>query len=232
MKVHRTLEVVIARYREPLDWTRHLPRGVAVTVYDKGHDLDPASVPHATVERLPNVGNEAHTYCHHVSTRRDRLADATFFVQGHPFDHAHDLHRVVRAVAWGREPMPDFRWLGFIVDTDDCRGRRLFARWSKNRDGRDLAVDEFFLRLFDAPCPAEIPFYPGGQFAASRDRLLSRPPEFWQRALDLAATFPDGAHCFERLWDRVVGAQGVDPALLADGRKTVYLKPVRRDVSG
>ena len=221
------IELVVARYNEAVHWTRNVPRAVRVTIYDKGGDLDPGAFPRAEVHRLPNVGREAHTYVHHILRRGEEVAPVTVFCQGRPFDHASDLHHVLRALCSGQAHVDAFRWLGFIIDTDDARGRRLFVGWSKNEDGRELAVDEFHAALFGAPAPEAIPFYPGGQFAVAAERIRSRPRAFWERALALSQTFPDGAHCFERLWDRVFGVVGVDPALLG-GEPCRYLKPVRR----
>jgi hypothetical protein len=173
------------------------------------------------------VGNEAHAYLHHLAERYDALAPVTVFCQGHPFDHAWDLHEWLRRVASGAEAVEGFRWLGFVVDTDDPRGRRLFVKWSKNRDGRELPLDRFHEALFGGPAPDLIPFYLGGQFAVTAGLARSRPRDFYRRARDLSATLPDAAHCLERLWDRVFGVVGVDPALVRD-RDTVYLRSVRR----
>jgi hypothetical protein len=219
------MELVVARYRERVDWTRNIPRAVRVSIYDKGGDLDERGFPVAA--RLPNVGREAETYLHHIVSRWDDLAEVTVFCQGHPFDHASDLHRTLRALAEGREAVAAFRWLGFIIDTDDPRGRRLFVPWSKNEDGRELAVDRFHDALFEAPAPPLLRFYPGGQFVVSAACVRARPRGFYERALALARHFPDAAHCLERLWDRVFGVLGVDPALLG-GASHRYLKPIRR----
>jgi len=221
------MEVVVARYAEEVNWTRKLPPGVRVTIYDKRGDLSAARFPYAQVIALPNVGLEAHSYLEHILARGDRPADVTLFCQGHPFDHAHDLHAVAREVAAGAPLADGFRWLGHIVDTDDCRGRRLFTRWSKNRDQRELAVDRFHEELLGEPCPPLVHFRPGAQFAVAAARLRSRPRAFWERARELALAFPDAGHCFERLWDRVFGVRAVDPASLGpDG--CLYLKPIRR----
>lgn len=221
------VEVVVARYREDPRWVGNLPPGVRVALYDKGHDLVEAAFPRARVTRLENVGVEAHTYLTHLVTRRDTLAPVTVFVQGHPFDHAPDLHKVVRALAAGREAVAAFRWLGFIVDSDDPRGRRLFVPWSKNRDRRELAVDVFHRELFGSEAPEWLRFYPGGQFVATREAVLARPAALFEKALALAGAFPDAGHCFERTWDRLFGVVGVDPALLGGGM-TRYLKPIKR----
>ena len=221
------LELVVARHRERVEWTRNVPRTVRVSIYDKGGDLDERRF--AVAARLENVGREAETYLRHILGRWDELADLTVFCQGHPFDHASDLHRVLADLAAGRTRVADFRWLGFIIDTDDPRGRRLFVPWSKNEDGRELAVDRFHALLFGAPPPPLLRFYPGGQFVVTSACVRARPRTFSARALELAAGFPDGAHCFERVWDRIFGVSGVDPALLGDA-PCRYLKPVRREI--
>lgn len=225
------VELVVARYREGVEWTRNVPRDVSVVIYDKGGDLDAASVPRARVERLENVGYEAHTYLHHLIEHYDRLAPLTIFCQGHPFDHAHDFHAVVRRFRAGKEAIDHFRWLGFIIDSDDPHGRRLFVPWYKNEDGHELDLDRFCRALFDTPAAPWTHFYVGAQFALTRSGAHRRPRAFYQRALRLAVEFPDGGACYERVWDRVFDVVGVDPALLK-GELCRYLKPVRSDADG
>jgi hypothetical protein len=235
-----SVEVVVARYQERVEWTRKVPPSARVTIYDKGGDLGPLRRRFGTppeIRQLPNLGREAQTYLRHILDCYDSLAPITLFCQGHPFDHASDLHQVLRGVAAGRstprmadgsEPIPGgFRWLGFIIDTDDARGRRLFVNWSKNEDRRELRADLFCEALFGAPAPEWLRFYPGGQFLVTAERVRARPREFYERALALSESFPDAAHCFERTWDRIFGVEGVDPALLG-GELCRYLKPIRR----
>ena len=221
------IELVVARYEEAVAWTRNVPAAVRVTIYDKGGDLDAASVSRARVVRLPNLGHEAHTYLQHILDNYDSLAPLTVYCQGHPFDHASDLHHVLRALVAGEREVVAFHWLGFIIDSDDARGRRLFVDWSKNRDGRELRLDLFHQRLFDRPAPEWVRFYPGAQFAVTAACVRAKPREFYARALSLSQSFPDAGHCFERLWDRVFGVEGVDPVLLGDD-PVRYLKPIRR----
>jgi hypothetical protein len=221
------IELVVARFREDLRWVGNVPAAVRVAVYDKGGGLGGPFPARAEVVPLPDAGHEDHTYLHHLALRYDDLAPVTVFCQGHPFDHAPDLHRVLRTLAAGGERVEDFRWLGFVIDSDDPRGRRLFVPWSKNRDRRELDLDGFHRRLFGSPAPEVLRFYPGATFAVSAACARRRPREFYRRARDLALEFPDAGHCFERLWDAVFGVQGVDPALLA-GEPTRYLKPIRR----
>lgn len=221
------LELVVARYRERVEWTRNVPVELRVALYDKGGDLDPGTVPRAVVTRLENVGFEAHTYLHHIVARYDSLAPVTVFSQGHPFDHVHDMHPFLRGLVAGTERIHGFRWLGFIIDSDDPAGRRLFVPWRKNVDGRELQLDGFCRRLFDEPAKAWSHFHVGAQFAVTDAQIRSRSREFYERALELALTFPDAGACFERVWDRVFDVVGVDPESL-DGELCRYLKPIRR----
>ena len=225
------IEVVVARYRERVEWTNNVPRGMRITIYDKGGDLDPATVPRARVESLPNVGYEAHTYLHHLVARYDTLAPLTVFCQGHPFDHAHDLHRTLRRLATGEQTIEEFQWLGFIIDSDDPEGERLFVPWYKNTAGRRLELDRFCRTLFGAPAAPWTHFYVGAQFALSRGRARCRERAFYERARELAVHFPDGGACFERVWDRVFDVVGVDAELLG-GELCRYLKPVRSAMDG
>ena len=213
------IELVVARHTEDLAWLRRVPHEVAVTVYDKGSGT-PSTIP------LPNLGREAHTYLHHLAERHDSLADLTIFVQGHPFDHAPDLHKILRALAKGTLTV-EFHWLGFLADTDDPRGRRLFVPWSKNPERHELQLDSFHQQLFGTPGPAAYRFFAGAQFAITRATAHRRDAAFYRHARNLAATFPLAPHCFERCWDRVFQADGTQHRL-PSGQLTAYFKPIKR----
>lgn len=216
------IELVVARYREDLRWLKRVPRTVRVTVYDKSGE---GAAGHSV---LPNVGREAHTYLHHIVQRYGALAEHTVFVQGRPFDHAPDLHKRLRAWSDGREAAEPFRWLGFLVDWDDARGGRLFRTWSKNPERRPLDM-KGFAAVLEEPALGEEPFifFGGAQFLVARERIVSRPLRFYHRAIKVAETFPDAAHCFERVWDRVFGVEGI-PLELRGRPLPIYLKPIRR----
>lgn len=217
-----SFELVVARYNEDLRWLRNVPPQIRVTVYDK-HPSDP----HPGAKRLPNVGREAHTYLHHIITRYNTLAPLTVFCQGKPFDHAFDFRKTLRELAPNPGQIQGFRWYGHIIDTDDKYGRTLYVPWSKNPERNELDIAGFHRALFDEEGPEEYVFQLGAQFAASQQLIRSRPREFYEKALEISINFPDAAHCFERSWDKVFSVQGVDLEWLA-GRKTVYLKPIRK----
>lgn len=214
------LELVVARYDEDLAWLKRVPKEFRITVYDKGDGCSGGI-------RLINEGREAHTYLHHLTERYNSLADVTVFVQGHPFDHAPNLHKRLKAFGNGADTVADFYWLGFLADTDDSRGRRLFVPWSKNPERHELALDEFHQQIFGQPGPANYRFFVGAQFVVTRDTALRRPQEFYRTALALAARSPLAPHCFERCWDRIFAVDGT-VGRLPEGQTTAYFKPIRR----
>lgn len=214
------LEVVVARCHESLAWLRRVPENIKITVYDKGDGS-------SSGQSLPNLGREAQTYLHHIVDHYDRLAELTVFVQGHPFDHAPDLHRFLRSLADGDRQVDDFYWLGFLVDTDDARGRRLFVPWSKNPHREELDMESFSRRVFGTPAEEEYTFFCGGQFAVTRDLIRRRGRDFYQQAAEVACNFPHAPHCFERSWDRIFSVNGTAERLRPSER-TAYFKPIRR----
>ncbi len=237
----RTLELVVARHHEDLNWLRRVPKRFRITVYDKG--ASPLSLPgHAlsgaatkrpcrrsNLEQitLPNVGREAHTYLHHVIRRYDELSDLTVFAQGKPFDHVPDFHKILHRIAFNRIAIEDFLWLGFIIDRDDADGTRLFQQWSRNPEGRPLPLRAFWKALWNEAAPEEVIFYPSAHFALTADLARRQPPEFYRKALDIAEQLPDAAHCFERTWDRVFGVHGIPPEYRA-GPFPIYLRAIQR----
>lgn len=218
------IEVVVCRHGEDLAWTRNLPRGVPLTVYEKTPPPAPAW---PEGHRLPNVGREAHAWLHHLYERYESLAEWTLFCQGRPFDHAPDMHRVIRELAGGRKPAGDFVWLGFLWETDDARGRPTFVHWTKNPERRELDLEGFFRRLWAEPAPEKVRYVGGGQFLLASRAAHRRPRDFYHHARSLAAEFPDAAHAFERTWDRVFLAPPLDPALFGPAGLRLG-KPVKR----
>ncbi|NDA25790.1 MAG: DUF3431 domain-containing protein [Verrucomicrobia bacterium] len=217
------IELVVCRHGEDLRWVRNVPRNVIVTIYEK---TPPPSPNWPGAHPLPNLGREAHAWLHHLAERYNSLADWTVFAQGHPFDHAPDLHTVMRQ--WAREPSPaeDFVWLGFLWETDDRHGRPTFVHWTKNPERRELDLDGFFRCLWGHPAPEQVRYVGGGQFGLSRKAAHRNSCDFYRRARDVAAEFPDAAHAFERTWDRVFQAPPLDPAAFGPSGLRL-LKPVK-----
>ncbi|MEI6081657.1 MAG: DUF3431 domain-containing protein [Verrucomicrobiota bacterium] len=228
---NQSMELVVARHEEDLRWLRRVPTSFRISIYNKG---SAQALPQSLLGRagisvisLPNIGREAHTYLTHLITRFDSLAAVTVFCQGHPFDHAPDLHCRLNALAEKVETPDPFLWYGFLEDTDDPQGRRLFVPWSKNHAQAELSTGKLYELLFESPSPDLFHFRGGAQFAVSREGVRSRSSEFYQRALEACLSDPLTPHSLERFWDRFFGDPVVDPATLGHNG-TRYLKKIRR----
>jgi len=89
MVSHQTWEIVVAHYKEPLQWLE--PFKEHVVVYHKNPD---GCVTHTFKKEipLPNIGRESHTFLYHIVHNYDRLPDVTAFVQGKIDDHIPWFH--------------------------------------------------------------------------------------------------------------------------------------------
>ncbi|MBB5573540.1 MULTISPECIES: hypothetical protein [Rhizobium] len=85
--------IVIARYKESLDWVLNIPDDFEVYIYNKGEPIsDPLIIDRADhiIDRQ-NVGRESETYIHHMLTVPRDADSFTVFSQGDPFTHSPDF---------------------------------------------------------------------------------------------------------------------------------------------
>lgn len=227
------IELVIARHEEELRWLRRIPKEILVTVYNKGGDLAPELLSllsagrHIVFRKLPNEGREAHSYLTHLSEHYEDLKEITVFCQGHPFDHAPDFHDRLGALVSGLDKVERFRWYGFLEETDDPQGKRLFVRWSKNPERLELETGRLYRELFGETYPDWFQFRGGAQFAVNRQAVQERAQSFYLKALELSLSVPRAAHSYERIWDRLFGPPAIDPASLGPSGVR-YHKRIRR----
>ncbi|MGF1678543.1 MAG: DUF3431 domain-containing protein [Candidatus Methylacidiphilales bacterium] len=223
-------EIVVSHYREDLRWLKNVPSSLRLTVYYKDQVPD-LSFLRRRVETiaLPNIGREAHTWLTHLICRYTSPADRTVFLQGRPFDHLQDTLALLKALALGVPPQdhPEaFEWWGFIQDTDDRWGHRLFVPWSKNPERREIDIRRAHYDLFGEEGPEEYRFVPGGQFSVTAERWQSRPLSFYEKALAYCLSDPDAPYTLERMWDRLFGFPPLDETTM-QGQQTRYLKNIK-----
>jgi len=230
--IRMEFELIIARYDEDLSWLRRVPNTFHITVYNKGQALSSLNHQSLTITALPNIGHEDQTYLHHLVTRYDDLADVMVFCQGKPFDHAPDFHRTLKRMIDRRLQVPDFLWLGFVIDRDNLDGARLFQKWHPDRK---LFMQKFWNQVFpgksiqrsERDVPSFFLFYPGAQFIVTAEQIRKQPKAFYESAKHVSETLPDAGHCFERCWDRFFGINGIPP-LYREKKYPLYLRPIRK----
>lgn len=85
--------LVVAHYRENIEWIDRINANLDITIYHKGEIL-------SNNERfrsifLPNIGREGHTYIRHIVDNYDNLPDWCIFSQGSPFDHVSNWIEII-----------------------------------------------------------------------------------------------------------------------------------------
>lgn len=96
---------VVSRYKEDCSWVKNISKDMDhVYIYNKGERIDIKFDKNVSIEDLPNVGREAHTWAYHFFNNYNNLADNTFLLQGYPFDHSMDI--ISRLKYTYKEPTP------------------------------------------------------------------------------------------------------------------------------
>ena len=105
---------VIARYKEDIRWINDLPADAVVYLYNKGPEIDPASITRPVhLAQLKNAGRESGTYLHYMlNDYKPGESDFVVFTQGEPFEHAPDFLELVKVSDKWRDIQPlSLLWL-------------------------------------------------------------------------------------------------------------------------
>jgi hypothetical protein len=112
-------EIVVARYKENLDWLKKIKKSkdIKITIYNKGPD-DIENIPSGTsIIKLSNIGRESHTYLYHIINNYDNLADQTIFCQGDSIFHSPDFLDLINKYRTKFEPVqPLTAWYSDTID--------------------------------------------------------------------------------------------------------------------
>lgn len=212
------IELVVARYAEPLDWLSRAPvAGLPTTVYDKS----PAARDGRGVVALPNVGRCEHTYLTHILARYDSLPELTLFAPGSATD-AHKWPTLEYVLATARERrrsvFPGAPVLGlaafehFALDayaaTSPANAAanpesalapavpRPYGAWYRTHVGTPW--DRVRVATFRAI------------FVAHRDDIRRRPRSYYANLLHTVSgsSNPEAGHYIERSWPAIFGVTG------------------------
>lgn len=175
------IELVVACYKENLEWLQGVSTDIKITAYHKANG------------DLPNVGREAHTYVYHIVRQYDALEDVTVFAQGNPFPHSQDFYRRLDELQ-GRGVWYHNMTQGELTDDKDGCGHHC-----------GLGIYKTWEQLFIEPCPEYFTFNPGAMFAVSREAIHQYPLEFWEIVLSLLSQSVDPIEAWrlERMWKTV-----------------------------
>lgn len=183
-------ELVVARYQENIAWLSIVHPDFDIYLYEKNSIAEPVDVPIKKRELLPNIGNEAHTYLHHIVSQYSDPADLTFFVQGNPLDHStYIFEYFVNQV----EINQDYTTLC----EKQCITNDVGQPWHFG-----LPVGKYYAEIFGKPMTQAFIFGAGAQFCVTKKAIQSKPLDFWIKLLELSKNTGEAPFVFERLWHK------------------------------
>jgi hypothetical protein len=134
---------------------------------------------------VPNTGREASSYLHYIVENYDNLPFKMTFCQGNPFDHCPNI--------LSQDYFGDFTPHGEIFECD--------VTGAPHHSGLPI---KSLADMMDVEIPKIIQFIPGAQFTVSKELILKKPKEYYEKLLKIANEHPDAPWVFERLWSYIL----------------------------
>lgn len=206
----KTVRLVIARYREKMDWLVAIPEDYQIYISNSGDrktlDIPPSVAARVEVVDTPNVGREAGHWLRYVVARYDDLADINVFLQGSPYQgHTPDILFKMERPDLEAKP---FKYLCAPVTPTRFLG-----------DGTGFAPRALIAIAVARKYPI-VPLASGGvwgaQHLATRAVIHNYPKDWYEMILAKAAT-DKFANIFEHAYNVVYG---VPPDILPATPKT------------
>jgi hypothetical protein len=176
------LKVVVAKYKESVDWTGALR--FPHVVFNKNRDED-----HLFQFNLPNFGRETDTFFRYIINKYDDLPDYVAFLQGNPLDHCPSAVERINGFAFDRP----FEPLGSVYD----------------RDGHILNSTLDWAVQCGIEVSQPVRFISGMQCIVSRDTLRRRSRASYESIYDnVSKDLDHNSHTgyyFEYLWPTILG---------------------------
>jgi hypothetical protein len=213
----RSVDLVVARYKENLDWLNKYSdtRFQNVFIYNKSDSpVEDCKNQYANcvIKNLPNVGVCDHTYLYHIIENYDRLADVTVFAPGSAsLDYKAGVFKTTidKTLTTKDSVLNVYK---FDVDVDKAmynfRTVNYVPSSSENRDQDNFnnvpALPTPFGVWYRKNFPeVNIPYSSfWGIFAASKEHIHQRPKSFYQEMINQVNTntFHEASHFIERSW--------------------------------
>lgn len=203
----KNYKIVVARYNENIEWTRRYENCI---IYNKGGNIEDACI------SLENVGREAHTYLYHIVKNYNNLSDHIIFTQGNPFDHSPNfIDNVDNLISDDLEK--DFCWIS---------ERIIIGDFAYQREPYILPafpnINPSYQFIFgDDKKPETFLFGAGAQFLVSKERILSRPLDFYQKILDVFDKEPENN--YDEVYTKLLRLPDNDSQSKTISRKTPEL---------
>jgi len=168
--MERSYKLVIARYKENLDWVEHMNKS-NIIIYNKSNEQ--INIPDVSIIQRENFGREAETFLYYIITNYDSLPDYVIFVQGHPFDHMRTTHVTPTTFQY---------YIDLLLYSKPDKTIPLLTFTWPEEHGHYLSLKtrEYFSLFFNF-VPIINDFAPGCQYMIPKQFILNNPLEYYKR---------------------------------------------------
>lgn len=225
-----TIDIVIARYNEDIDWVcKEIKRVISnsscktsIYIYNKGNDFDPEILEsfrreaNVYVIQLPNVGRCDHTYLYHIINKYSMLADVTVFLPAScNMDYKDNKTRLTLEAVY-KEKNTVFFYEDPSNIYDEAKDFAL-TKWISSHESNKINDDdsmqlanprpfgEWYLHIFDANdiYYKSISYF--GILAVSRNHIMNRNKSFYENLITHVDKHhnPEAGHYIERSWSTI-----------------------------
>ena len=170
--------VIVARYKENLDWVEQLDKS-NVVIYNKSDE------PLENAITRPNIGRDPETFLYHRIQNYDNLPEYLIFLQGDPFSHFSD----VTVDKYNLQSKIDELVNSNIDASPFCCNLHYQPRNIEDLDS-GLNTVQYFSFLFDEPIPNKLCFACGCQYIISKKNILVRPKQFYEYIYNMISITP------------------------------------------
>lgn len=209
--------LIVARYNEDISWLSQVSSSITLKLYNKGaqlflHQHEILQRPDTQVTNLPNMGRESDTYLRYIIENYTQLPEVCVFIQA---DYRAHYDKPISFIDSMLNHAKTYEYsintLHIFEDTDMTWGRNWNKDWDGYKDnwflhnnyqnGYHITFGDWFEKLMGRDFPTKVHVMPWGIFAVSRNRILSRPVEFYEQLLQvLRHVDPIEGHFMERSW--------------------------------
>jgi hypothetical protein len=173
MDENSSYHVIVAKYRENVEWTKNIPKE-NLFIYDKSGEIESKYI------KLENIGRESHTYFTHVIEHYDKLPDYLIFLQGNPFQHLYyDHHGVDPSTIHLKIKEYVDRKITNILEFCGAEHPEPLHLMS------DCKMGDYIDLFFSIPLPEYVKFSPGCQYIVPKNLILKNSLDFYKNVLNM-----------------------------------------------
>lgn len=183
--------IVIAKYKENVDWINNINKTINIYLYNKDCDYN-----NKNAINLPNIGRESHSYLYHIIKNYDNLDDIIIFTQGnykeHNIDNIMMLYEKINIFnVYSYEQDENLRILNNNIILN--RTNLNFSEWI------DIYIEENLSNYLKEN--NKMYFNIGAIFCVKKENILSRSKDYYINLINqLNNINPEEGHFIERIW--------------------------------